>query len=252
MLLASNLEGQRVLMYAARTESNRGYFGTATIGDLIPNWDDGKFFWLVLEERVDFDRPITPLDLNNLGIAGEMPQTYSKPIRQVNESHLRGLITLSKLPLGFGDSVTHFQPAPGYEMARHNVRSQAVRFQMLEAYGPKCAFSGEIYSSLNGRRFGVDQGHLRPLYADGPDIIQNVLPMSKDVNWHWDEGIFSLTNGGTILAAKDASPSGPAPAGRSPKGRLPSGSSTLAGRTYLEFHRDVVFQKGRMDRQFPG
>ena len=48
--------------------------------------------------------------------------------------------------------------------------------------------------NLNTSRFGIDVGHIWPHWAGGPAIIQNVLPMSKDVNNQWDEGLVSLRN----------------------------------------------------------
>ena len=58
--------------------------------------------------------------------------------------------------------------------------------------------------AVNGLSCDTQVGHLIPLRYDGPDVIENILPMNSNANWAWDQGLIGLSNSGRILVASNA------------------------------------------------
>ncbi|MET3899575.1 hypothetical protein ABIB57_003537 [Devosia sp. UYZn731] len=197
--------GHDILLFASRDEDTPGYFGTAAMGDPIPDPSNRSKYWLPLHNQQPLTRVVTLRELRALGMA-EMPfHTYSRPIRPVTEQEHEGLVTIGVIPSGFGEKeVQPLAQAPIYRGRLVKVQDRQLRFEMMDAYGPECAFTRRSFPDLSGLRYGTDVGHIWPRHAGGPDIIQNVLPMSKDVNKQWDEGLISLKNNGDLLIANKA------------------------------------------------
>lgn len=93
---ALEIEGQPALLYASRTESTAGYFGTAVIGQAIPDLRDKSYYWLLLHQRKVLARAVTLKELRALGI-GETPyHIYARPFRALAMNKL-----LHSVNLGF-------------------------------------------------------------------------------------------------------------------------------------------------------
>ena len=45
----------------------------------------------------------------------------------------------------------------------------------------------------------VDAAHIRPVEADGPDMVRNGIALMKSVHWAFDRGLVSLADDGMIL-----------------------------------------------------
>ena len=122
-------------------------------------------------------------------------------------------------------------------------RDRLVRFRMLELHGSRCLFSGAAHHSLDGRRHAVQVGHLLPLKHGGPDVLQNVMPMSAIVNWLWDEGIITLLNSGVIRISDRASDEDRAVIGGRHQIAFPKDPRFWPRAEYLEAHRDLIFDR---------
>jgi hypothetical protein len=223
---ALDAAGHDALLFASRGENVRGYYGTAMLGEAVPDASDRGSYWLPG--------------------AGEMPfYTYSHPIRLVAEEHYRGLATLGAIANGFGEQeAQRFEPSPLPRVTLKPVRYRELRFEMIDVYGPRCAFIRCSFPSLNGLAFGTDVGHLWPRSAGGPESIQNVLPMSKDVNNQWDQGLISLTNSGDLLIARQAGRDTRALFANFERIEFPRNVQFWPDARYLERHRDEIFEKG--------
>lgn len=133
--------------------------------------------------------------------------------------------------------------------ASRTVRSQMLRFQMLQHYGHGCVFTLRTLRSLDGLHFAVQQGHLWPLDYGGPDILQNILPMSGDVNWLWDNGLLSLRNDGTPLIASGASDEVRDLLRHCTRIKYPKDPQVWPRAEFLERHRDMIFERNRAEVQ---
>lgn len=71
--------------------------------------------------------------------------------------------------------------------------------------------------------------------------------MSAETNWLWDEGVISLTNDGRLLVSEHASPE--CRAFYVDGHEIPFLSSLYWPKAeFLEWHRDLIFNKGRQPR----
>ncbi len=237
--------GHEILLFASRDESIPGYFGTATVGDPVPDLSDRDKYWLPLHKQQRLTRVVTLNELHALGVE-EMPfHTYSRPIRPIADAEHEGLVTMGAIPSGFGErEVQLFNHTPLYREKFEQVQNRQLRFEMIDAYGPECAFMRRSFPDLSGLRYGTDIGHLWPRYAGGPDIIQNVLPMSKEVNWQWDEGLISLKNNGDLLIARGAGKDTRSLFADFKQIKFPANVQQWPDAQYLERHRDEIFEKG--------
>ena len=50
----------------------------------------------------------------------------------------------------------------------------------------------------------VQAAHIRPVKADGPDIVSNGLALSGTAHWMFDRGLISLEDDLTILISRQA------------------------------------------------
>jgi len=248
---ARKLIGRTVLLYGPRDEKMAGYFGWATIHEVLPDLGNIAFIWVNFGRTEFFLQPVT---LGNIYDAGELNDapfhTYSRAIRAISPRELTRLIELEdsfqQEPKGFREpGIDEVDQATDARRRRSEIRRRSiVRFQMLEHYGPRCCFTGELDVSLDGLRYAVEVGHIWALKLDGPDIVQNVLPMSRRVNWLWDEGILSMLNDGTPLVSSRASGRDKETLSRYERIAFPLSPLYWPRPEYIEAHRDLVFEKG--------
>jgi hypothetical protein len=247
---AIRLIGRRLLLYRPRDEDDHGYFGTATIADVEIDPGSSTFIWLALTNTTLFSKPVPLSELYGTLHVNDNPfHTYSRALRPVTDYELQMLLGLEHVDGSPGLNEGHLrveldEAAPNWSVSKSKTRRRLLRAQMLELYGPHCALSGHLHIGLNGRFYETQVGHVVALEYGGPDIIQNVIPMTGTANWHWDHGLISLTNEGRILVSSRASPDTRKlfKAGRQvhfPDPRF------WPRAEYLQWHRDVVYEKGR-------
>jgi hypothetical protein len=237
--------GHEILLFAAQGEDSPGYFGTAIMGDPFPDLSDGKNFRIPIYGVHRLTREISLVEFRALGVEEQPFHTYSRPIRPIFEEEQSCLITLGAIPNGFGEEpVQTFDYTPLGRRELIGGEFRQLRFEMLDTYPNFCAFTRKAYLSLDGHRYGFDVGHVWPRSAGGASIIQNVLPMSKDVNNQWDEGAVSLTNAGDLLIAKNASLDTRALFASFRRIVFPKDPRLWPDVQYLERHRDEIFGRG--------
>ena len=67
------------------------------------------------------------------------------------------------------------------------VRDRVFRRVVLRAYDSRCAITA--LKLINGRgRAEVEAAHIRPVEANGPDIVSNGLALSGTAHWMFDRG----------------------------------------------------------------
>lgn len=68
------------------------------------------------------------------------------------------------------------------------VHDRIFRRIVLRAYSERCAISGLRLINGSGRA-EVAAAHIRPVEANGPDIVSNGIALSGTVHWMFDRGI---------------------------------------------------------------
>jgi putative restriction endonuclease len=71
----------------------------------------------------------------------------------------------------------------------------------LRAYDRRCAISG-LKLINGGGRAEVAAAHIRPVEANGPDIINNGIALSGTAHWMFDRGLISLDDDLKILVSR--------------------------------------------------
>lgn len=81
------------------------------------------------------------------------------------------------------------------------MRDRVFRKIVLRSYGSRCAITG--LKSINGSgRAEVEAAHIRPVEADGPDIVSNGIALSGTAHWMFDRGLISLDDDLQILVSR--------------------------------------------------
>ncbi len=81
------------------------------------------------------------------------------------------------------------------------VRDRVFRRVVLQAYGERCAISG-LKLINGGGRAEVEAAHIRPVEADGPDVVSNGLALCGTAHWMFDRGLIALDDDLKILVSR--------------------------------------------------
>lgn len=81
------------------------------------------------------------------------------------------------------------------------VRDRVFRRIVLDAYDCRCAITG-LKLINGGGRAEVEAAHIKPVEANGPDIVTNGLALSGTAHWMFDRGLISLTDDLEVLVSR--------------------------------------------------
>ena len=86
-------------------------------------------------------------------------------------------------------------------LVNRKIRDAGFRHQVLDAYSDTCAFTG-LKLINGGGRAEAQAAHIRPVSANGQDIVTNGLALSGTVHWMFDRGLISLADDLQILVSR--------------------------------------------------
>ena len=114
---------------------------------------------------------------------------------------------------------------------------------VLRAYSERCAISGIKLINGNGRA-EVAAAHIRPVEANGPDIVNNGIALSGTVHWMFDRGLISLTDELQVLVSRQANDAEAIRSLINKTGHAfaPERSSDRPHPTFLQWHRKHCFK----------
>jgi putative restriction endonuclease len=124
------------------------------------------------------------------------------------------------------------------------VRDRVFRRIVLRAYDERCAVTG--LRLINGRgRAEVAAAHIRPVEANGPDIVSNGLALSGTAHWMFDRGLISLTDRLEILLSRQVNDQDGVRALINKSGRAiePRRASDRPHPHFLQWHRDNCYKQ---------
>ena len=206
-----------IIYYEPRkAQESRGYFAIAKIQQIIPDPGTAGMYIAVIEpgSYLDFVTPVPFRDadglverglLNEQGKISGRAQSAVRPIspadfNRITELGLAENTTLlprvdapSAFP-GMEEEQSVFQ----HEQERSRVayltsrivRDRIFRSVILRAYDARCAVTS--LKLINGRgRAEVDAAHIKPVEANGPDIVSNGLALSGTAHWMFDRGLIA-------------------------------------------------------------
>lgn len=221
--------GDWIIYYEPRkVTETRGYFAVAKVQQVIPDPATTGMYLALIEpgSYLDFAAPVPFTDEAGLVIErgvlneqGRISGRAQSAVRPISPSDFNRIVAL-----GLSDSEPvlprvgeaspmlelHEEQTPfEFDQARDRtsltvsriMRDRIFRRTVLRAYSERCAISG--LKLINGRgRAEVAAAHIRPVEANGPDIVSNGIALSGTVHWMFDRGLLSLSDDLQILVSR--------------------------------------------------
>lgn len=252
----------------SKVRETRGYFAIAKVERVVPDPTvPGMFLALILPgSYLDFATPVLFRDVTGviergiLNAAGKISGRAQAAVRTLAPSDFDRIVALGLsdaepvLPRvdvtsgGFQEEQAPF----AFEQTRDRVdylssrlvRDRAFRRVVLRAYDERCAISG-LKLINGGGRAEVAAAHIRPVEADGPDIVSNGIALSGTAHWMFDRGLISLSDDLDILISRQVNDPEGARAFINKNGRAiaPRKSFERPHPHFLRWHRENCFKQ---------
>ncbi|MFG1481072.1 HNH endonuclease [Xanthobacter sp. V4C-4] len=220
--------GDWIVYYEPRkVAETRGYFAIARVQRVVPDPTAPGMYLALIEpgSYMDFASPVPFTDADGvvergvLNADGRISGRAQAAVRPLSRDDFNRIVTLGLndseplLPrVDEGASLSGFEEeqAPfAFEQPRERVdtlssrivRDRIFRRVVLRAYDERCAISG-LKLINGGGRAEVAAAHIRPVEANGPDIVSNGLALSGTAHWMFDRGLISLSDDLDILISR--------------------------------------------------
>jgi putative restriction endonuclease len=262
--------GDWIIYYEPRkAQQSRGYFAIAKVQQVIPDPGTSGMYVAVIEagSYLEFVNPVPLRDtdgLNERGLLNEQgkisgrAQSAVRPIspadfNRITELGLAENTTLlprvdapSTFP-GLQEEQSVFQ----HEQERTRVafltsrivRDRIFRRIVLRAYDACCAMTSLKLINGSGRA-EVEAAHIRPVDANGPDVVSNGLALSGTAHWMFDRGLISITDDHEIMISRHVNDTAGVRAMINKTGRIlpPSRAVDQPHPHFLRWHRENCFK----------
>jgi putative restriction endonuclease len=227
---AQPTEGDWIIYYEPRkVPGTRGYFAVAKVERIIPDPSTSGMYLALIEpgSYLDFANPVPfagpqgPIETGVLNEEGRISGRAQSAVRPISAADFNRIIDIGLsddaplLPrtdaIAQGDRLRE-EPVPFiFEQERVRVpaltsrlvRDRIFRRTVLRAYDQRCAITG-LKLINGGGRAEVEAAHIRPVEANGPDIVSNGLALSGTTHWMFDRGLISLGDDLEILVSRQA------------------------------------------------
>jgi putative restriction endonuclease len=222
--------GDWIIYYEPRkVAGTRGYFAVAKIDRVIPDPTAPDMYLALVEpgSYLDFANPVPfsdesgVLEQGVLNAEGRISGRAQSAVRSIAPADFNRIVALglkesepllprvgTEIPvLDLQDEQAPFEFEQGRDRASFTVsrivRDRVFRRVVLRAYDERCAISGLKLINGSGRA-EVAAAHIRPVEANGPDIVSNGIALSGTVHWMFDRGLLSLSDDLQILISRHA------------------------------------------------
>jgi putative restriction endonuclease len=221
--------GDWILYYEPRkAHESRGYFAVAKVQQIIPDPSTSNMYVAIIEpgSYLDFVNPVPFRDadglierglLNEEGKISGRAQSAVRPISSIDFDRIteRGLpddiALLSRVarPSTFPGMEDIGQSIFQHEQERNRVayltsrivRDRVFRRVVLQAYDSRCAITS-LKLINGGGRAEVEAAHIKPVEANGPDIVSNGIALSGTAHWMFDRGLIGIADNHEILLSR--------------------------------------------------
>jgi putative restriction endonuclease len=247
----------------------RGYFAVAKVQSVIPDPFAPNMYLAVIEPEsyLDFVNPVPFRDAAGLAEQGVLneagrnsgrtqsavralsPKDFKRIVERGLEDNAPQLPRTdeAELPVGYQEEQAPFvfeveRERVGFFVSRA-VRDRIFRQVVLRAYDQRCAITG--LRLINGRgRAEVAAAHIRPVEANGPDIVSNGIALSGTAHWMFDRGLIGLADNLEILISRQANDQDAIRSliYRSGFARTPSRAADGPHPHFLDWHRTHCFK----------
>lgn len=262
--------GDWIIYYEPRkAHESRGYFAVAKIQQVIPDPSTSDMYIAVIESGsyLDFVNPVPFRDagglierglLNEEGKISGRAQSAVRPISPADFDRITELGFAEDTALlprvdapsafpGMQEEQSIFQ----HEQERNRVtyltsrivRDSVFRRVVLRAYDARCAITSLKLINGSGRA-EVEAAHIRPVEANGPDIVSNGLALSGTAHWMFDRGLISIADDREILISRHLNDTASVRAMINKTGRIltPARAVDKPHLHFLRWHRENCFK----------
>ena len=210
-----------------KVTETRGYFAVAKVQDVIPDSSTPNMYIAVIQagSYLDFAHPVpfsSPAGVIETGVLndrGGISGRAQSAVRPLSAADFNRIVTLG---IGEDDQIlprlgsftkvfglAELQAPFAYDQDRYRVpylisrviRDRVFRASVLRAYGATCAITG-LKLINGGGRAEVEAAHIRPVEANGPDIVSNGLALSGTAHWMFDRGLIGVADDFRILVSR--------------------------------------------------
>lgn len=262
--------GDWIIYYEPRkVAGTRGYYAVAKVADIIPDSSADGMYLAMIEQGsyldfatpvpfADLDGPIERGVLNDMGRISGRAQAAVRTLSPGDFSRIvdAGLVDeqplLPRTDVAAADLLVREERVPFIiDEARERVsaivsrvvRDRVFRRIVLKAYDERCAVTG-LKLINGGGRAEVEAAHIRPVEADGPDIISNGLALSGTAHWMFDRGLISLDEDMGIMVSRQANDPESIRAIINASGRvlMPQRAADRPHAQFIRWHREHCFK----------
>ncbi len=261
-----------VYLEPSKVQKTRGYFAIAKVENVVPDPTKENMYLALIEpgSYMDFINPVPFNDgtsiverglLNEKGRISGRAQSAVRPILPEDFDRI--------LELGFDEQqselprigvIEESQPVPGMaedqapfifeqprvrvnQMTSRVVRDRLFRRLVLKAYDKRCAVTG-LQLINGGGRAEVEAAHIKPVEANGPDILCNGIALSGTAHWMFDRGLIGITDDHEIMVSRHVN--NPDSVGslinKSGKAIVPELPINQPHPSFLKWHRENCFK----------
>lgn len=262
--------GDWIIYYEPRkVVETRGYFAVAKVQQVVADPGAPGMYIALIEpgSYLDFVNPV-PFSgpegviergvLNDEGRVSGRAQSAVRPLSSGDFNRILGLGLDQEAPLlprvdnpstafVFQEEMRPFLFEQDRErisyVTSRIVRDRVFRRIVLRAYDERCAITG-LKLINGGGRAEVEAAHIRPVEANGPDIVSNGIALSGTAHWMFDRGLISFGNDLEILISRQVNDPVGIRAIINKSGRAPflPRVSDRPHPHFLEWHREHCFK----------
>lgn len=248
-----------------KSEEARGYFAVARAQQVIEDPSAVGMYLALIEpgSYLDFAEPVPfrgsdgIVERGLLNEEGRISGRAQASVRPLSAADFAGIVELGltvdsvQLPRldapGFEEEQAPFGSAEPRARATmlvtRAVRDRVFRRVVLRAYDERCAMTG-LKLINGGGRAEVEAAHIRPVEANGPDIVTNGIALSGTAHWMFDRGLISVADNLEILVSRQVNdPDGVRNLlNRSGRMRSPLRPTDRPHPHFLTWHRENCFK----------
>ncbi|MGY0574410.1 HNH endonuclease [Bradyrhizobium sp. RDM12] len=263
--------GDWIIYYEpSKVADTRGYFAIARVEQVIPDPGTSGMHLALIEpgSYLDFANPVPfngltgPVERGVLNEKGRISGRAQSAVRPISPDDFNKICELGLaegaplLPRRDEDvrqlDLNETQMPFKFEQQRDRIsltvsrvlRDRVFRRVVLRAYDERCAISG--LKLINGMgRAEVAAAHIRPVEANGPDIISNGIALSGTAHWMFDRGLISLADNLEILISRQTNDLDGVRSMINKTGRanFPQRASDHPHPHFLKWHREHCFKQ---------
>lgn len=215
-----------IYLEPSKVRATRGYFAVAKVREVIPDPGTPGMYLAIIEpgtyldfaSPVPFNGPEGIVERGVLNEEGRISGRAQSAVRPLSAADFHRIVTAGldevdtllprleeSMPGGFAEDQAPFvfeeERERAIQLTSRVLRDRVFRRIVLRAYDQRCAVTG-LKLINGGGRAEVAAAHIRPVEANGPDILTNGIALSGTAHWMFDRGLIGLSDDLDILVSR--------------------------------------------------